>query len=161
MAAKKGQNKPKSTGQVAVNRKAYHNFELLEKFEAGMELMGSEVKSLRAGGADLNGSYARIIGGQCWLMGASISPYEQAGAFNHEPLRKRKLLLHKREIFKITVKLEQRGFTLVPLRIYFNNRGLAKIELALARGKRQYDKRKMMAERQQKKDIARDMKKYR
>jgi len=126
-----------------------------------MELMGSEVKSLRAGGADLNGSYARIVGGQCWLMGASISPYEQAGAFNHEPLRKRKLLLHKREIFKITVKLEQRGFTLVPLRIYFNNRGLAKAELALARGKRQYDKRKTMAERQQKKDIARDMKKYR
>jgi len=89
MVAKKGQNKPKSTGQVAFNRKAYHNFELLEKFEAGMELMGSEVKSLRAGGADLNGSYARIVGGQCWLMGASISPYEQAGAFNHEPLRKR------------------------------------------------------------------------
>jgi SsrA-binding protein len=161
MAAKKGQNKPKSAGQAAVNRKAYHNFELLEKFEAGMELTGSEVKSLRTGGADLNGSYARISAGQCWLMGASISQYEQAGIHNHEPLRKRRLLLHKREIVKITVKLEQRGFTLVPLRIYFNNRGLAKIELALARGKRQYDKRKTMAERQQKKDIARDMKKYR
>ena len=161
MVAKKGRNRPKSTGQAAVNRKVYHNFELLEKFEAGMELTGSEVKSLRTGGADLNGSYARISGGQCWLMGAGISQYEQAGIHNHEPLRKRRLLLHKREIFKITVKLEQRGFTLVPLRIYFNNRGLAKIELALAKGKKLYDKRESLKAKQAKRELDRALRKKR
>ena len=147
-------------GPVAVNKKAYHNFELVEIFEAGMELLGTEVKSLRAGAADLSGSYARIEIDQCWLIGATIAQYEQAGANNHEPTRKRKLLLHKAQIHKIRTKLEQRGFTLVPLRIYFNSRGLAKLELALARGKRQYDKRKRISERQQKRDIDRDMKKY-
>jgi len=125
-----------------------------------MSLLGSEVKSLRAGQADLAGSYARIEGEQCWLVGASIAQYEQAGVRNHEPLRKRKLLLHKSEIRKVRTRLEQRGFTFVPLRIYFNDRGLAKIELALARGKRQYDKRKTIAERMQKRDIDRDMKRY-
>jgi len=159
MAAKSRKDKGKQ-GSVAVNKKAYHNFELIEKFEAGMSLVGSEVKSLRAGAADLNGSYARIENEQCWLVGAGIAQYQQAGTINHEPTRKRKLLLHKAEIRKIKIKLEQRGFTLVPLRIYFNGRGLAKIELALARGKRQYDKRKTIAERTQKRDIDRDMKKY-
>ncbi|MHC4636153.1 MAG: SsrA-binding protein SmpB [Planctomycetota bacterium] len=160
MAVKSGKDKKKQAPAV-VNKKAYHNFELLEKFEAGVSLLGSEVKSLREGGGDLSGSYARLGVDSCWLVGANISPYEQAGDFNHEPLRKRKLLLHKSEIRKIRIKLEQRGFTLVPLRIYFNNRGLAKIELALGRGKRQYDKRKTLAERQQKRDIDKDMKKYR
>ena len=145
----------------AVNKKAYRNFELIEKFEAGLELLGTEVKSLRAGGADLNGSYARIEGEQCWLVGASIAQYEKAGLANHEPLRKRKLLLHKDEIRRIRTKLEQRGFTFVPLKIYFNARGFAKIQLSLARGKRQYDKRKTITERQQKRDVARNMKKYR
>lgn len=151
----------KSQDSAAVNKKAYRNFELIEKFEAGMSLLGTEVKSLRAGQADLDGSYARIIGEQCWLVGATIARYQQAGVSNYEPTRRRKLLLHKAEIRKIKIKLEQRGFTLVPLRIYFNGRGLAKIELALARGKKQYDKRKTIAERQQKRDISRDMKKYR
>ena len=160
MSAKLRKDKDKQ-GPVAVNKKAYRNFELLEKFEAGMGLLGTEVKSLRAGAADLDGSYARIETDQCWLIGATIAQYEQAGANNHEPTRKRKLLLHKAEIHKIRTKLQQRGFTLVPLRIYFNSRGLAKIELALARGKRQYDKRKTITERQQKRDIDRDMKKYR
>jgi SsrA-binding protein len=146
---------------AAVNKKAYRNFELVEKFEAGLVLMGTEVKSLRNGQADLSGSYARVENEQCWLVGAGIAQYEQAGTANHEPGRKRKLLLHKAEIRKIKTKLEQRGFTLVPLRIYFNSRGLAKIELALARGKRQYDKRKTIAERQQKRDVDRDMKKFR
>lgn len=123
--------------------------------------MGTEVKSLRAGQGDLDGSYARIAGDECWLVGATIAAYKQAGENNHEPTRRRKLLLHKAEIRKVRVKLEQRGFTLVPLRIYFNGKGLAKVELALARGKRQYDKRKKIAERQQKRDISRDMKKYR
>lgn len=157
MAAKLRKDKGKQ-GSVAVNKKAYRNFELIEKFEAGLVLLGTEVKSLRAGQADLDGSYARIENEQCWLVGASIAQYQQAGMAFHEPSRKRKLLLHKVEIRKIKTKLEQRGFTFVPLRIYFNGRGLAKIELALARGKRQYDKRKTIAERQQRRDIERDMK---
>jgi SsrA-binding protein len=159
MSAKKDK-KTESKGPAAVNKKAYHNFELVEKIEAGLSLVGSEVKSLRAGAADLNGSYARIVNDECFLLGATISQYEQAGQRNHEPLRKRKLLLHRREILKIRTKLEQRGFTLVPLRIYFNSRGLAKVELALARGKRQYDKRRSITERQTKRDIDRQMKKY-
>ena len=160
MSAKKAKNTDK-TGPVAVNKKAYHNFEIVEKFEAGMSLLGTEVKSLRISGADLNGSYARIVEEECFLMGANIAQYEQASFNNHEPLRKRKLLLHKRELGKIRIKLEQRGFTLVPLKIYFNERGFAKIQLALATGKKQYDKRKLIADRQQKKDIDRQTKKYR
>ena len=148
-------------GPVAVNKKAYRNFEFIDKFEAGLSLLGTEVKSLRDGTADLSGSYARIENEQCWLVGAGIAQYQQAGDRQHEPTRKRKLLLHKTEIRIIRTKLEQRGFTLVPLRIYFNDRGLAKIELALAKGKRQYDKRKTITERDQKRDIDRSMKKYR
>lgn len=144
-----------------VNKKAYHNFEIIDKYEAGMVLTGSEVKSLRLGQADLSGSYARIEGEECWLMGASITQYEQAGIHNHEPLRKRKLLLHKTELRKIKVKLEQRGFTFVPLRIYFNERGIAKIELGIATGKKQYDKRKALTEKQARRDIDRDSKHYR
>jgi SsrA-binding protein len=146
---------------VAVNKKAYRNFELVENFEAGLELLGSEVKSLRAAAADLTGSYARVDSGQCWLVGVQIAPYQQAGTRQHEPARKRKLLLHKAEIHRIRIKLEQRGFTLVPLRIYFNKKGLAKMELALARGKRQYDKRETITKRDQRRDLDRDMKKYR
>ena len=158
MAEKRGKDKQ---GPVAVNKKAYRNFELVEKFEAGMSLLGTEVKSLRAGQADLNGSYARIEQGRCWLVGANIAQYDKASIRNHDPMRKKKLLLHKTEIRKIQIKLEQRGFTLVPLRIYFGPRGLAKTELALARGKRQYDKRKTISERMQKRDMDRTMKKYR
>jgi SsrA-binding protein len=159
MSARTGKGKAKDSS-VTVNKKAYHNFELMERYEAGMSLLGTEVKSLREGQADLSGSYARIEGGECWLVGASIAEYKQAGAVRHEPARKRKLLLHKGEIQRIRVKLEQRGFTLVPLRIYFNGKGIAKIELALARGKRQYDKRKRITERTQKREVDRDMKRY-
>lgn len=160
MAAKFHKNKD-AQGPVAVNKKAYRNFEFIDKIEAGLSLTGSEVKSLRDGAADLSGSYARIQNDECWLVGASISQYRQGGSYQHEPTRKRKLLLHRTEIHKIRTKLEQRGFTLVPLRIYFNNRGLAKIELALARGKRLYDKRKTITERDQRRDLDRSMKKYR
>jgi SsrA-binding protein len=160
MAAKSRKSKGEQS-QATVNKKAYRNFEIVDKFEAGMLLLGTEVKSLRAGQANLDGSYARIIGDECWLVGATIAQYQQAGANNHEPTRKRKLLLHKTELRRMQIKLEQRGFTLVPLRIYFSGRGLAKIELALAKGKRQYDKRKKITERDQKRDISRDMKKYR
>ena len=146
---------------VVVNKKAYHNYELTEKFEAGLSLLGMEVKSLRAGQADLAGSYARVENRQGWLIGTNIARYEKAGTIGHEPTRKRKLLLHKNELRRIQTKLDQRGFTLIPLRIYFNDRGLAKVELALARGKKKYDKRRKIAEREQKKGIDRDMKKYR
>ena len=146
---------------TAVNKKAYRNYELLEKFEAGLALQGSEVKSLRGAPADLTGSYARIDDGECWLVGAKIAPYQQAGDRGHDPARKRKVLLHKAELRRLWIKLEQRGFTLVPLRVYFSSRGLAKVELALACGKRQYDKRRTITERSQKRDIDRSMKKYR
>lgn len=160
MAAKSRKQKDEQSAK-AVNKKAYRNFELIEKFEAGLELLGTEVKSLRAGQADLDGSYARIRNGECWLIGTKIAQYQQGGQALHEPARNRKLLLHKTEIRRITTKLEQRGFTFVPLRIYFSDRGLAKIELALARGKRQYDKRRTIAEHEQRRDIDRTMKKYR
>ncbi len=143
------------------NKKAFFNYEIIEKTEAGMTLTGSEVKSLRQGGADLSGAYARIDNNECWLIGCNIVPYRQAGIRNHEPLRKRKLLLHKRQIKKIVGKLQMRGLTLVPLRIYFSERGIAKIELAIARGKRQYDKREKIKKRQQKSDIVKGMRKYR
>ncbi len=152
--------KDKDLKPKAVNKKAFRNFEIVDKYEAGLSLTGSEVKSLRAAHVDLDGSYAKIEGGECWLVGAKIAQYEQAGIYNHEPTRKRKLLLHKAEIAKIQVKLDQRGFTFVPLKIYFNDRGLAKAQVALARGKRQYDKRKTIAERDQKRDMERTMKRY-
>jgi SsrA-binding protein len=156
-------NKPakKEESPVAVNKKAYHDYELVEKFEAGIELRGSEVKSLRAASADLTGSYARIEDGECWLVGAKIAAYQQAGRTGHDPARRRKLLLHRAELHRLWSKLEQRGFTLVPLRLYFSKKGIAKIELALAHGKRQYDKRRTITERDQKRDIDRSMKKYR
>ena len=157
---------PKKTGKssetpAAVNKKAYHDFELVEKYEAGIALQGSEVKSLRAAAADLTGSYGRIQDGECWLVGAKIAAYQQAGNAGHDPVRKRKLLLHKAELHRIWIKLEQRGFTLVPLRMYFTSKGIAKVELALAQGKRQYDKRRSITERAQKRDVDRSMKRYR
>jgi SsrA-binding protein len=148
-------------GPSAVNKKAFRDYELLDKFEAGVSLVGSEVKSLRFAPADLTGSYARMDDGECWLIGAKIAPYQQAGNRGHDPTRKRKLLLHKAELKRIWGKLEQRGFTLIPLRVYFSSRGLAKVELALARGKRQYDKRQSITERTQKRDVDRSMKQYR
>ena len=142
------------------NRKAFFDYEIVEKIEAGMSLQGSEGKSLRLGGADLTGAFARIDGTECWLMGCNIAPYKEANIRNHEPLRKRKLLLHKKQILKIGNKLQQKGLTLIPLRIYFNDRGFAKMELALATGKRKYDKREKLKQKQQKSDVDRGMRKY-
>ena len=159
--AEKSKKKKISTGSLAKNKKAYYNYELVEKFEAGLSLLGTEVKSLREGLCDLDASFARIQRSECWLVGCKIAQYAQASYNNHEPLRERKLLLHKGQIAKIKIKLEQRGFTLVPLRVYFNDRGLAKVELALAKGKRQYDKRKKLQSEQIKKDVARSLKGYR
>lgn len=157
--AKKKDKKTNTTPQIR-NKKAYHDYEFVEKVEAGISLTGSEVKSLRLGNADLNGSYARIKYNECFLVGAKIEQYKEATYNNHEPGRDRKLLLHRAQIQKLIIKLDQRGYTLVPLRIYFNNRGLAKVELALARGKRQHDKRDSIKQRDQQRDLERSMKSY-
>ena len=158
--AKKTEKPSISTGSIARNKKAYFNFEIVEKIEAGISLKGSEVKSVRAKQIDLEGSYARLKGHEVFLVGCKIATYPQAGKNNHEPIRDRKLLLHKSEINKIRGKLQQRGFTLVPLRVYFNARGIAKVEIGLAHGKKQFDKRDKLRQDQQKRDAARSMKYY-
>ena len=126
---------------IADNRKARFNYEIGEVFEAGVALTGSEVKSLRQGKASIGESYADARGGEIWLVNANIPEYLQAGRFNHLPKRPRRLLLHKRQINKLSGAVEREGMTLVPLKLYFNEKGRAKIELALARGKKLYDKR--------------------
>jgi SsrA-binding protein len=127
--------------KIATNKKAFRDFEILETLEAGMELRGSEVKSLRASKANLNDSFARIEKNQVFLYNLHISPYEQASYLNVEPTRVRRLLLHRGQIRKLLDKTMQRGFTLVPLKLYFNDRGFVKLELALCRGKKLYDRR--------------------
>lgn len=139
---------------VAENRKARHDYHIHETYEAGIVLTGTEVKSLRAGKANLKDSYARIENAEVMLHNMHISPYEQGNRFNHEPLRTRKLLLHRYEINKLIGKTKEKGFTLVPLKIYFT-RGKAKVELAVATGKKLYDKREDMAERDAKREMDR------
>ncbi len=141
------------------NKRAWFDYEILEKVEAGIELLGSEVRSLRLGGGDLAGAFARIQDNECWLVGCKIAPYEQAGERNHQPLRRRKLLLHKRQIRKIESMLSQKGFTIVPLSIYFSEKGLAKVEIGIARGKKKYDKREKITAKQQRKEMTK-IKKY-
>ena len=141
---------------IAVNRKARHEFLIEETVEAGMALMGSEVKALREGKANLKDSYGRIENGEVWLWNAHISPYNPASQFGHEPTRTRKMLLHRGEIERLNGKVKERGLTLVPLRLYFKN-GRAKIELALARGKKQHDKREAIREREQRREIDREL----
>lgn len=126
---------------VAENRKARHNYEILEVTEAGIALQGSEVKSLRAGRATIAESYASAEGGEIWLINAHIPEYLEANRFNHEPKRPRKLLLHKRQMAKLIIAVEREGMTMVPLQVYFNVRGRAKVALALAKGKKLHDKR--------------------
>ncbi|TWT41734.1 SsrA-binding protein [Phycisphaerae bacterium RAS1] len=137
------------------NKKATFNFELLEEIEAGIELMGSEVKSLRAGKASLDEAYAFIENGQMSLRDCNISPYPMAGYVQHKPTRPRRLLMHRREIRKWEAKVTTRGLTLIPLSIYFNERGLAKVLLALARGKTHGDKRQSIKERDAKREMIR------
>ena len=146
---------------VSTNRKAYHEFQIIETFEAGIELLGSEVKSLREGNASLGESYVLIKKGQAWLVGMHISTYSHTGFRGHEPVRKRRLLLHKNEILKINQKLAEKGLTSVPLKVYFNNRGWLKVEIGLARGKKLYDKRETKKRRDIEKEINREMKKNR
>lgn len=145
------------SGLVVENRKARHDYFIEETIEAGIALVGSEIKSVRAGRANLRESYVRIENGEAWLLNAHISPWPQAGTyFNHEPTRPRKLLLHRDEIESLRGKVEQKGLTLVPLKIYLV-RGKAKVEVAVARGKKLYDKRDAMAERDSEREIARVM----
>jgi SsrA-binding protein len=139
---------------VVVNRKARHDYFIEETIEAGIALTGSEVKSLRAGKGQLKDSYARIKNGEAWLVQAHISEYTPAARFGHDPTRPRKLLLHKREIVRLASKVQEKGLTLVPLRIYFK-RGKAKVELGLAKGKKLYDKRATIREREAQREIAR------
>ncbi len=154
---------PVASGErdAAVNRVASHNYFLLEKFETGLVLTGTEVKSIRAGRANLKDAYGLLKDGELWLLNAHIGPYEHGNIFNHEPLRTRKLLVHKDELRKLVGKTQQRGLTLIPLRLYFRH-GKAKLELALARGKQLWDKReterRKTADREAREAIARGRK---
>lgn len=142
---------------ICTNRKAFHDFHIEEKFEAGLVLTGTEVKSLREGKANLKDSYAKIKDGELFLMNAHISPYSCGNIYNHEPKRERKLLMHKREISKLIGKVKERGYTLVPLTMFFNNRNVAKMELALAKGKTLYDKRESIKRKDEKRLAEREM----
>jgi len=139
---------------LASNRKARHDYDILETFEAGMVLTGSEIKSIRAGKIQLRDGYAFVQKGEVWLENVNISPYDSAGRDNVLPLRRRKLLLHKREIDRIYGKTQERGLTLIPLEVYLN-RGYAKIRLGIAKGRRQYDKRQAITERETDREVER------
>lgn len=142
---------------ICVNKKARFDYQLLETYEAGLSLLGTEVKSLREGRANLKDSYAEIKGNEIFLINTHISQYPQANQFNHDPLRERKLLLHKKEISRLIGKVKERGLTLIPLTLYFL-RGNAKIELALAKGKKSYDKREDIKKQTARREIEREMK---
>jgi SsrA-binding protein len=153
MAKRKG--KAPAAGDVATNRRARHRFELVEKMEAGIELQGSEVKSLREGKAQLADAYAVVDKGEVWLRNLHIPPYAPASTQNHEPERPRKLLMHRAEIERLVGKTQQRGLTLIPTRIYFKG-PWAKVELALARGKEGRDRRREIAERDVRREVERE-----
>ena len=141
---------------IAKNRKAFHEFEILDKLEAGITLLGTEVKALREGKINLKDSFAEIREGEVYLVNLHIGPYSAGNVFNHEPERPRKLLLHKQEIKRLIGKVAEKGFTLVPLSLYFK-KGIVKVELGLARGKKVYDRRKEIEERDRKRDIEREV----
>jgi SsrA-binding protein len=161
MASKPKSSQPRGAGQstrkiIVENRKARHEFEILDEWEAGLVLLGTEVKALRDGKISLDEAYGRVDGGEVFLVGAHIEPYTHAGPRNHAPTRKRKLLLHRLEIRKLKAKVTQKGLTLIPLAVFFNERGLAKIVLGLGRGKKLHDKRQDVKRR----DAQREMKKF-
>ena len=149
--------KNEGTKIACENRKARHDYFIHDTFETGLVLQGTEVKSLRAGKANLKGSYGEIKNGEVWVQNMHVSPYEQGNIFNHDPLRPRKLLMHKAEIVKLFSKTREKGFTLVPLKIYFK-KGKAKLELALASGKHNYDKRRDLTEKAVRRDVERELK---
>jgi SsrA-binding protein len=142
---------------VAVNRRARHEYAITDTFEAGIVLTGTEIKSIRVGKVNLADAYARVERGEAWLIGAHIAPYEAGNRWNHEPRRDRKLLLHRSEIDQLMGRASAKGLTVVPLRLYLNDRGRAKIELGLARGKQLHDKRRSIAEREMRREVEREM----
>ncbi|MCK6619364.1 MAG: SsrA-binding protein SmpB [Calditrichaceae bacterium] len=144
---------------ITSNKKAFHDYHISETVEAGMVLTGTEVKSLRAGRCNLKDSYAKVINDELWLIGMHISAYENEGYVTHDPEARRKLLLHRSEIRRLHRKVLEKGITLIPLKLYFKN-GWAKVELGLASGKRQYDKRQDIAQRDQQREMKRLQKKY-
>ena len=157
---KKKKDKPQTAGApqirpIAENRKARHRFEVLETLECGIVLAGSEVKSLRNGKLSLDEAYARIRDGEVWLVGCDIPEYRQATIWNHDPKRPRKLLLHRREVRRFASKAHEKGLTLVPLKMYFNERGVAKLQLGLCRGRKLHDKREQLKKADQKREIER------
>lgn len=141
---------------ITVNRKARHNYHIEDSVEAGLVLQGSEIKSIRAGQINLADGYAAFHGDELWLMNAHIAPYKPASRDNHEPTRQRKLLLHRRQLNRLMGKLQEKGLTLVPLKVYLKN-GLAKVEIGLARGKKLYDKRQALKEREDNRQIQRTL----
>ncbi len=142
---------------IVQNRRARHDYHILERFEVGISLQGTEVKSIRAGHITLKDSYAEVEGGEMYLVGVHIAPYEQGNIYNHDPERRRKLLMHKREILRLGQTIAEKGFTLVPLRVYFKN-GRAKVEIGLCRGKQTVDKRHAIREREQAREVDRAIK---
>lgn len=158
MAKKQGSKQRDGAQVLARNRRASHDYQIHETVEAGLVLVGSEVKALREAKSSLSDAYAEIHNGEAWLVGAQINEYKWANQFNHDPQRRRKLLLHKREIRKLAIKTQQRGFTLVPLSLYLKD-GKIKVELALATGKRFYEKREASREADARREIDRELKK--
>lgn len=142
---------------VAVNRKARHDYLISETFEAGIVLTGTEIKSIRAGKANLSDAYARLEKGEAWLIGAHIAPYEAGNRYNHEPRRDRKLLLHRVQIDQLMGRAAAKGQTVVPLRMYITGKGRAKVELALGRGKQLHDRRRTIAERESRREVEREL----
>ena len=142
---------------VALNRRARHDFTIDETFEAGIVLFGTEIKSIRAGKANLSDAYARVERNEAWLIGAHIAPFEQANRYNHEPKRVRKLLLHRSEIDELMGRAKAKGQTIVPLRLYITPKGKAKLELGLGRGKQLHDRRRDIADRDARRDVDREM----
>lgn len=144
---------------VAKNKKAFYTYEILESYEAGISLLGSEVKSIREGRISLKESYAEIKKGEAFLINCHISPYEAASRFNHEPRRERKLLLHRREIKRLLGKIREKGLTLIPTKVFFNDKGKVKIEVALAKGKKAFEKREAIRERDREREMRAELKK--
>ena len=148
-----------NTKTIANNKKAFHDYFVLESMEAGIELCGTEVKSLRKGGVNLKDSWCSIDDGELWIKGMHISPYEQGNIFNKDPMRVRKLLMHKKEILKLRDKINIEGFTLVPIKLYFKG-SIAKILIGLARGKKNYDKRESIKKKDIERQVQKDLKNY-
>ena len=145
---------------VTVNRKAFHDFHLFDKFTAGMVLCGTEIKSIRKGSVNLKDSFCKIENGEMWLYSCHISPYEQGNRYNKEPERKRKLLLNKKEIMKMVGKIKKDGYTIIPIELFLAENGFAKLDIALCKGKKLYDKREDLTKKTQNRDIQRAMKNH-